>query len=317
MSGRPWQIDPECGHKEMQSGIVFNIQRYSIQDGPGIRTTVFLKGCPLRCGWCHNPEGQSPVPQVMLVETRCIGCGRCSAVCPLSECAVGLRPAQVLHGQCKVCGRCVEVCPTGARQIVGRRMSTMEVMFELAKDEVFYVESGGGVTFSGGEPVAQPEFLRDLLVSCRARGLHTAIDTCGYGSTGTVVELGQLADLILFDIKLIDDKAHCRYTGVSNSQILTNLHALDKVHQNLWLRVPLIPGITDTPDNLEATAELVTRLHNVRKITILPYHKVGLQKFRRIGMESPLPTIEPPTEEQLAAAAAVFKSAGLPVAIGG
>lgn len=300
----------------MQTGIVFNIQRYSIQDGPGIRTTVFLKGCPLRCGWCHNPEGQSPAPQLMLVETRCIGCGECAVVCPLCEGIAERKPALVLADRCKVCGRCVEACPTGARRIVGRRMSTSEVMSELLKDEVFYAESGGGVTFSGGEPLAQPAFLGDLLRACRASGLHTAIDTCGFGSAETVVALGQLADLLLFDIKLMDDALHRRYTGVSNEQILANLRALDAVHRNIWLRVPLIPGITDAPENLEATAKLAGSLRNVRRITVLPYHKTGVQKFRRLGMECALESLEPPTQQQLHAAAAVFESVGLPVALG-
>lgn len=195
-------------------------------------------------------------------------------------------------------------------------MSVQEVMTELLKDEVFYAESGGGVTFSGGEPLAQPEFLRDLASACRARGIHTAIDTCGFGNTDTVVALGRLVDLVLFDIKLMDDAAHSRYTGVSNSQILANLKALDAIHHNLWLRIPLIPGINDSRENLEATARLASSLHNVRRVTLLPYHKTGVQKFRRLGMECTLALLEPPTQEQLRAAAAVFESAGLPVAVG-
>lgn len=300
----------------MQSGVVFNIQRYSIQDGPGIRTTVFLKGCPLRCAWCHNPEGQTPAPQLMFVETRCIGCGACRRACPVCEPGTEPGPVPVRPDKCKACGRCVEACPTGARQIVGRRMNTADVIAEVKKDQVFYAESGGGVTFSGGEPLCQPEFLKELLIACRAAGLHTAIDTCGFGNSQTVVELGQLADLILFDLKLMDNAAHQRYTGVPNRQILTNLKALDEVHHNIWLRVPLIPGVNDSQENLQATAGLAASLRNLRRVTLLPYHKTGLQKFRRLGLECPLSGLEPPTEEELRAAAAMFESAGLPVKIG-
>ena len=301
----------------MESGLVFNIQKYSLQDGPGIRTTVFLKGCPLCCAWCHNPEGQSAEPEIMLIENRCIGCGACRRACPFTQALDAAQPLPTRPEDCTLCGACVEACPTGARQMVGQPMTTEEAMKEVTKDEVFFEESQGGVTISGGEPLSQPAFLKELLAACRARGLHTAVDTCGFGCTDNLLEVAQLADLMLFDLKHMDDDAHRRYTGVSNRPILANLKALDEVHQNIWLRVPLIPGINDSRENLEAIARLAMSLAGVHKVTLLPYHRTGVGKFRRLGRECRLDGLEPPSPEQMHTAAAVFDSFGVPSTVGG
>jgi pyruvate formate lyase activating enzyme len=292
------------------SGRVFNVQRYSLHDGPGIRTTVFLKGCPARCLWCHNPESQSFDPEVLVVETRCASCGTCATVCPHGAPPPG-------SGLCTACGACVEACPAGARQLAGREMTVEEVMDEVLRDRVFYEESGGGVTFSGGEPLAQPEFLKALLAACRGAGLHTAVDTCGFSPRERLLGLASLVDLLLFDVKLVDDARHLSLTGLPATPILDNLRALAAVHANVWIRVPVVPGLTDAEGDVAATAALVAGLPGVRKVSLLPYHRTGVQKARRLGRDDPLGTLAPPPPERLSTLAALFRERGLPVEIGG
>lgn len=301
----------------MPSGTVLNIQRYSVQDGPGIRTTVFLKGCPLCCPWCHNPESRAPAPEVSLVEDRCIACGECRSVCPFAgelDNRDGPLPRRV--ESCALCGECAEVCPTGARQLVGRSMSVAEVVAEVARDQMFYDESSGGVTFSGGEPLSQPEFLAEVLAACRERGWHTAVDTCGFARDEVVRKVAPLVNLFLFDLKMMDDARHRQLTGVSNGPILANLEALDRSHDALWIRVPLIPGVNDDPTNLEATAQFVARLRHVRRVSLLPYHPTAADKFRRLGMAFPLGDLQAPSPENLATAVASFRECGLEVVVG-
>lgn len=204
----------------MSSGLVFNIQKYSIQDGPGIRTTVFLKGCPLRCWWCHNPESLSPKPEIVILEARCRLCGECLQVCPNDAIFAENGGFRYDVEACALCGTCVEACPSGARQMVGTRMTVPEVMAEISKDRIFYDDSRGGVTFSGGEPLMQPRFLRDLLAACRAQSIHTTVDTCGFGTREYLLSIAPLTDLFLYDLKAIDEAKHLQYTGVSNSSIL-------------------------------------------------------------------------------------------------
>lgn len=295
----------------METGLVFNIQKYSVQDGPGIRTTVFLKGCPLCCEWCHNPESQSARSEVIFIESRCVACGECRRACPFAESVGGDGPLPPKVPGCTTCGECVDACPTDARQMVGKPMTVDEVMAEIEDDGVFYDESAGGVTFSGGEPLAQPAFLRELLEACRRRGIRTAIDTCGFACTDVLLEMARLTDLILFDLKLMDDAKHKEYTGVSNVPILANLKALDAVHNNIWVRVPLIPGINDDAENLEAVARFASTISGVQQVSVLPYHKIGVQKFRRLGLTFPLEGLEPPSPEQVESAIARFRSFGM------
>jgi pyruvate formate lyase activating enzyme len=292
------------------TGRVFNVQRYSLHDGPGIRTTVFLKGCPARCLWCHNPEGQSFAPEVLVVETRCLSCGTCATVCPHGAPPPG-------SGLCTACGACVEACPAGARQLAGRKMTVDAVMGEVLRDRVFYDESGGGVTFSGGEPLAQPEFLTALLTACRAAGLHTAVDTCGFSSRERLLALASLVDLFLFDVKLVDDRRHRELTGLPVAPILGNLRALAAIHANVWIRIPIVPGHTDEEADLAATASLVAGLPGVRRISLLPYHRTGASKARRLGRDDSLAALHPPSAERLEALAAPFRERGLAVQIGG
>ncbi len=290
-------------------GRVFDVQRFSLHDGPGIRTTVFLKGCPARCLWCHNPESQSFAPEVLVVETRCVSCGTCKAVCPHGAPPPG-------SGLCTACGACVETCPAGARRLAGRETTAAGVVAEVLRDRVFYEESGGGVTFSGGEPLAQSEFLAALLEGCRAAGIHTAVDTCGFAPRERLLALVPLVDLFLFDVKLVDDARHRDLTGLPAAPILENLRALATVHGGVWIRVPVVPGHTDAEDDVAATASLVAGLPGVRQVSLLRYHRTGAAKARRLGREYPLDALAPPSPARLDALAALFREHGLAVRIG-
>jgi pyruvate formate lyase activating enzyme len=292
------------------TGRVFNLQRYSLHDGPGIRTTVFLKGCPARCLWCHNPESQAFGPEVVRIETRCAACGNCETVCPHGAPPPG-------SGLCAACGECIEACPAGARELAGRETTVDEVMDEVQRDRIFFQESGGGVTFSGGEPLAQLGFLRALLEASRDLDLHTAVDTCGFAPPDGLLGLVPLVDLFLFDIKLVDDRRHREMTGLPAEPILANLRALVAAHPSLWIRVPIVPGHTDGEEDVDAIATLVAGLTGVRHVSLLPFHGTGAAKARRLGRPFPLESLAPPPPERMEALAGLFRDRGLAVSIGG
>jgi pyruvate formate lyase activating enzyme len=301
----------------MSMGLVFNIQKYSLHDGPGIRTTVFLKGCHLECAWCHNPEGISPQGELVVMENRCIECGECRRACPQAEGVAGERalPAEVEH--CEKCGACVEVCPTGGRRVIGREMPVVQLLETIEQDRVFYEDSDGGVTFSGGEPLYQFEFLRESLQACRDRQLHTVVDTCGFAREADSLAVAPLTGLFLYDLKMMDDAKHRQYTGVSNVRILSNLQALGAVHERIWIRVPVIPGINDSERELKELARFAAGLRGVRQVNLLSYHRTGLPKARRLGRSSPLAGVEPPSAESMSRAADIFSSFGLAAKIEG
>lgn len=291
----------------MERGLVFNIQRFSVHDGPGVRTTVFLKGCPARCPWCHNPESQSHAPELLTFPERCIDCGTCRDVCPH-----GTDPAQ-----CAACGECAEACPAGARQIAGREMTVDEVMEVVTRDRVFYEESDGGVTFSGGEPFAQPAFLGALLTSARREGLSTAVDTCGFAGRELLLDLAPLVDLFLYDLKMLDPDRHLQVIGVPLTPILSNLEALARSGRSVWLRVPIVPSFTDGDADLDALAGLAASLPGIRQVSLLPYHKIGAGKFRRLHKDYELAHIAPPDRERMQHIAGLFRARGLEARIGG
>ena len=297
------------------SGVIFNILRFSLHDGPGIRTTVFLKGCPLRCWWCHNPESQSFEPEVMYYQERCRQCGDCVDACPHG--ALSRADGVIAVSEdCEACGTCVDVCRTNARMLAGRRMTVPQVIAEIEKDVIFFDESGGGVTFSGGEPLAQPQFLEALLRACRERRIHTAIDTCGFAQRDLLLRLSALADVVLYDLKLVDTARHIDCTGVSNQPILENLKALADAHRTVIVRYPVIPGINDADEQLHLATELLAQL-GLRRLDLLPYHSTGAEKYRRLRMSYALPDVATPPAARIEEIAEVCRREGLAVTVGG
>lgn len=300
------------------TGRVFDIKRYSVHDGPGIRTTVFLKGCALNCLWCHNPESVDPGPELMHWPSRCTRCHSCVKACPIGALAADPEGAILIdRSRCDLCGRCAEACLYDAMQIVGREMSVDEVVAEVERDRVFFEQSGGGVTLSGGDPLVQSAFAEAVLEACRSRGLHTALDTAGMSSNGALERLARLADVVLFDLKVMDPEKHKASTGVSNAPILENLKGLVAAGREVWIRVPLVPGVNDDDDNIRRTIALLRSLGGIRRVGLLPYHAGGLEKARRIGRESRFRKFESPSEERIAAIEAAFRDAGFDVRRGG
>lgn len=300
------------------TGLVFNIVTGSFVDGFGIRTTVFLKGCPLRCLWCCNPEGQEGYRELKVTAAQCDGCGRCLTVCPRGAIRLdtGGGSLAVDRALCNDCGECLEVCYTGALEFFGERMTVDEVFNTVRKGEQFYRASGGGVTIGGGEPAFQPLFTLALLRKCRENYIHTAVDTCGYVNTEDGFKILEEADLLLFDLKGIDPELHRRNTGVSNELILNNIKRLDAMRKPMIIRLPLIPGCTDSPENIQATAELLSGLKSVVRVDLLAYHQYGMVKYGQLGREYGL-QLEPLTEERLEGIKAFMEGCGLKVQFGG
>jgi pyruvate formate lyase activating enzyme len=303
----------------MPTGLVSHIQKYSLHDGPGIRTTIFFKGCPLQCAWCHNPENISAQPQVLVMKERCVRCGACRAVCPQNNASApnGAPMDAPKPFHCLACGACVEACPTGARTLVGRRLGLQNLLQEILTDRIFYDDSKGGVTFSGGEPLAQSEFLQAALLECRRRGVHAAVDTCGLAARDTLLALAPLVDLFLYDLKFLDETRHREFCGASNRIILENLRALAETQAQIWVRVPVIPSVNDRTEELEALAGFVASLPAVRQVNLLPYHRTGMHKFERLAQAYRLPDLTPPSAGEMERAAAPFRALGLQTRIGG
>lgn len=301
----------------MEKGIVYNIMRYSTEDGPGLRTTVFLKGCPLSCRWCHNPESQRKTPELFFRPDECIDCGECLEVCPQG--AIGQGPEGLIQDQarCDNCGACARVCPTGAREMVGREMSVDSVMAEIMKDLAFYEESGGGVTFGGGEPLYQPGFLTALLQACKEEELHTAVDTSGLADPEVLRRVIPLTDLFLYDLKHLDEIRHLALVGAPNRLILDNLRLLDRLGARVVIRVPFVPGDNDGRENLESLGQLLASLDSINQVSLLPYHETGVEKYRLLGRAGEIRRRARPEPQSLDRAEEILSSFGLDVTVKG
>lgn len=298
------------------TGTVFNIQRYSIHDGGGIRTLVFLKGCPLRCKWCSNPESQRSAPQLGYIESRCVGVKDCGAPC-VGSCPVDAiklnesGKAVVDRAECDACGKCAAACAKGALKIVGRAMTVAQVMAEVEKDRPFYRRSGGGITLGGGEPLAQYKFAAELLQAAHRSYIHTALETCGHAPWPHLSAVLAHVDLLQFDIKHMDPVKHKELTGVSNELILDNLKKVRSIKDpgDVIIRIPVVPGCNDSEGNIRSIVDFATGL-GFKSIELVPYHRLGASKYAQYGMENPLDGVAPPAEAEMGRLREIVASCG-------
>lgn len=296
-------------------GVLFNIQRYSLHDGPGIRTIPFFKGCPLTCRWCSNPESQRPQPELVYKKNDCIRCGKCVDTCKQKALSHG-NPFFIDRERCIQCGDCTRVCPTQALEMKGKRMTVRDVIRELQKEENLFRRSGGGITLSGGEPLAQPEFARELLKACKEKGWHTAIETTGLTSKETIEEVFPWIDLALTDIKAINPAVHEENTGVNNSRILENLIRISFLTKVI-VRIPVIPGVNDNPDEIRSIAEFARLMSGVDTIHLLPYHTFGENKYSLLGRIYPMGDAQSHSENKIEGLKKIVESMGFHCHIGG
>lgn len=281
-------------------GIIFDLQRYSIHDGPGIRTLIFLKGCPLHCVWCSNPEGISPKPELMWVEVKCIHCGKCLQNCPRGALRVDENgKISIDRRRCVSCGTCAKNCYAEAIKMAGRYVTAQEVIDYVERDRHFFEGSGGGVTLGGGDPMMQPLFAEKLLQECKRRGLHTAMETEAHAHWESFEHVIPYVDLFLIDVKSIDSEAHFKHTGVHNERILENIRRLSNCGAEVQIRMPVIPGYNDSEENIRKTAEFAASLKNGKEIALLPYHELGLSKYEQLEREYSLKDVKAPDEERM------------------
>lgn len=284
-----------------KKGIIFNTQKFSIHDGIGIRTLIFMKGCPLKCLWCSNPESQASGPEIMDVKSNCVGCGKCAALC--ENHAVNPQSFDIDRSLCGGCGKCAEKCYANAKKIIGRELTVREAMEIIEKDRIFYTNSGGGVTIGGGEPTLQYEFVEELTRICSESNIHTAIETCGYGKWENIGGIFNYTDQIFFDLKVMDPKLHEKLTGVTNELILQNARkvaekALER-NAEIIFRIPLVPGCNDSTENIQATGEFAASLDGNIAVEILPYHDLGKDKYSWLNVSYSLADVKKPEEKDV------------------
>jgi len=302
----------------MKSALTFDIKRYAINDGPGIRVTIFLKGCPLNCHWCHNPESISPKVQKLFTASKCIGCGECVKVCPSEACRMAKECIITVKELCNLCGKCAEVCPSLATEMSGQQQTVDELLEVIEKERPFFDQSGGGITFSGGEPLLYPEFLCEILDACGERGIHRCVDTAGLAKTETLLEVAKRTDLFLYDLKHMDNETHKEWTGVGNELILHNLQTLAEVGATIQVRLPLLNGVNTDLENIHATAAFIAALPGDKKsISLLPYHNIAEGKNQKLGLMREQHELSAPTSEEIAAVVAQFADVDLLATVGG
>jgi pyruvate formate lyase activating enzyme len=300
-------------------GLIFDVKRFAVHDGPGIRTTIFFKGCPLRCAWCHNPEGIGRRPELMLTRSRCAGdCRAC--VEAVSKGVISRIDGSIeidrTRDESRAWARAADACLYDALRLVGRRVSVGELVAEVEKDRAFYERSGGGVSLSGGEPLLQHEFLSELVDAMKARGLRTALDTSGHAPWEVLERIARKVDIVLYDLKLMDDAKHKEYTGVSNARILDNLRKLATLGREISVRIPLIPGVNDDAANIRRTAEFVKTLRTLGKVSVLPYHKGGKAKAEGLGKGAGYREFSAPDAARAMSVVSSLEAYGLPAGIG-
>lgn len=295
---------------ETDKGLVFRIEKYMISDGVGIRTNVFLKGCPLRCKWCFNPEGIEGRSEILVFKAKCINCGECQKACPNNAISLEEGYPKIDRTLCDACGNCVSVCPSLALEMCGKPMTIGEILDEVRKDEVFYRRSGGGVTITGGELAAQPKFARELLLACKQE-FHTAIETSGFAPWPALKQIITLADQVFFDLKHMNSKRHKELTGVTNELILENLKRSSRAHPSITTRIPLVPGLNDSPENIRKTAKFVRALGTVTRIELLPYVTYGSSKYEMLDLVYGLPDVQSPSADLLRDRVGIVKDCGV------
>jgi len=302
----------------MQSGLIFDVKRYAINDGPGIRVTIFLKGCQLSCAWCHNPESISPKIQKMYSADKCIGCNACVDACPENACTLTPQGIVTDPDLCKLCGKCADVCPTKATEMSGRRATVDEIMATIEKERIFFDQSGGGVTFSGGEPLMHAPFLIALLDACGEKGIHRTVDTTGLTKPETLLEVAKRTDHFLYDLKMMDSAKHKKWTKIGNETVLANLVALAETGASINIRIPLIKGVNDDDENIEKTAAFVARLAGEKKrVNLLPYHNIAAKKYEKLGETWDPGDMAEPTKDEQTRIIGKFNTHGLEAMIGG
>lgn len=299
----------------MIRGLISSIQRFSTEDGPGIRTTVFMKGCPLSCPWCHNPEGLKKEPELMVLSERCIGCGECIKICPNGAIVSTGDRLVTDRGKCTVCGKCVEVCPTEARRIIGRYWTPEELLGEIEKDRVFYEKSEGGVTVSGGEGTFQPQFLIEFMKLCKANGIHTALDTSGYAKWHVLKKVLPFVDLVLLDLKIMEPKKHREILRGSLDLVLENAKKINEAGKRTIIRVPIVPHYTADEENIHQIARFISQLTVVERVELLPFHRMAESKYYQLGRSYPMDDVQPPSGLLMENLKRLMESHGLKVVV--